>query len=108
MTEQQTPNTFLEKIEKVFEDLKNELEGRIGVHVAILDGIANSKMGTLTAAAEHFGEPSDRNNILPGEDNTSVTFQDYLDLHAMYTELANKYNESSVQPGDPLTENQGL
>lgn len=51
--------TFLEKIETLFEELKADLEARIGTHVAILDGVANAKMGVLTAAAEHFGEDSE-------------------------------------------------
>ena len=59
MTQSEQPVTFLQKIETLFEELKNDLEARIGTHVAILDGVANAKMGVLTATAEHFGEDSE-------------------------------------------------
>lgn len=56
-------NTFLDKVEDAFTEMREEMIRLFGDHTSIHDAVQDAKGKVLTAASEHFPEP------VPAEEN---------------------------------------
>lgn len=54
-------NTFLDKIDNTFAELKDYLLKEFGEHMSIHNVVSDVKMQVLSHAAEHFGEVGNEN-----------------------------------------------
>lgn len=73
---EQQPETFLDKIEDTFADLRNELVKLVGDLHGIHLLTSDAKMQVLSHVAEHFGEsgdpnPAPVNNVEPSSNSST-------------------------------------